>query len=71
MHTDPYAHFLVRDQDGDSRHTLGLLQGWGGATRGRWLARLGKAVAWLGWKLVGHQPSRRMPHGPVAQCGIR
>lgn len=66
-----YSEFPIRDQDGETRHTLDLLQGWGSASRGSLRSRLGRALVAIGNALQRTEPVERAAQASPSHCGLR
>lgn len=66
-----YSEFPIRDQDGDTRQTLDLLQGWRPVSRGSFRSRLGRALVAVGERLRQGKPARRPELASSSQCALR
>lgn len=66
-----YSEFPIRDQDGDARQTLDLLQGWRAARRGSFRARLGRVLMAVGNALQRAEPVRNATQTFPFHCGLR
>jgi hypothetical protein len=66
-----YSEYPIRDQDGETRRTLDLLQGWGSPGRKSFRARLGRALVALGKALQDAKPVRTSKLASALRCEVR
>jgi hypothetical protein len=66
-----YSKYLIRDQDGETRRTLDLLQGWGLPVRESIRSRLGRALMTVRERLRQGKPARRPELASSSQCALR
>ena len=66
-----YSEFPIRDQDGETRQTLDLLQDWRPVSRGSFRARLGRALVAVGKALQRTGPIRQAAQTTPSHCGLR
>lgn len=65
-----YSEFPIRDQDGETRQTLDLLQGWGLVARESFRSRLGRALVAIGSALQRTGPVRKNTQASPSHCGL-
>ena len=66
-----YSEFPIRDQDGETRQTLDLLQEWRSVSRGSFRSRLGRALVAVGNALQRTGPIRKATQTSPSHCGLR
>jgi hypothetical protein len=66
-----YSKYLIRDQDGKTRRTLDLLQGWGLPVRESIRSRLGRALMTVGNALQRTGPVRKATQTSPSHCGLQ